>query len=432
MEKHVRQRSSRFSPAAARCAMRHREASEGMAASISRVVQIGGKMRYILAYHNHIPGRIQILQVKVYTHIPGRGKMMTIARRSRGHLDFRAAALTAATPPGRSLPRASRARSSRAAAGRCSCRPGPTNMPAVGSLLLLLNLVLWIPVESNADRRPAPHGPPAQQPLVPRWKPNWHMPTSTIVQPCNYSGLYDYDAFPALSRYGIVDYDWSNGKKTWINSGPMDCEEMLVEQAARHKARTPDARVFVYRNLVKALPWFTEVRELLQNRSRWDWFISYEGCRTASGKYVCRNNATGEVDVGSNLFHVRATQRAITDRQENFRLFIMQLMQLLLLVVDSNSGSLNCFGCFFGTSRRTRSRLLAGRATATHTPRRRPTVRMEFAMEIRREIRARGATAGMVCHAVNTCLIIAQGQTSPRGWWKNTSAEADSVWAMRI
>ena len=72
MEKHVRQRSSRFSPAAARCAMRHREASEGMAASISRVVQIGGKMRYILAYHNHIPGRIQILQVKVYTHIPGR------------------------------------------------------------------------------------------------------------------------------------------------------------------------------------------------------------------------------------------------------------------------------------------------------------------------------------------------------------------------
>jgi hypothetical protein len=53
-------------------------------------------------------------------------------------------------------------------------------------------------------------------------------------------------------------------------------KEMLVEQAARHKAKTPDARVFVYRNLVKALPWFTEVRELLQNKSRWDWFISYE------------------------------------------------------------------------------------------------------------------------------------------------------------
>ena len=49
------------------------------------------------------------------------------------------------------------------------------------------------------------HGQPPQ-PLVPRWTPNWHMPTSTIVQPCNYSGLYDYDAFPALSRYGIVDY----------------------------------------------------------------------------------------------------------------------------------------------------------------------------------------------------------------------------------
>ena len=47
--------------------------------------------------------------------------------------------------------------------------------------------------------------------------------------------------------------DWSNAKREWINRSPMDCEEMLVEQAARHKAKTPSAKVFVYRNLVKAL-----------------------------------------------------------------------------------------------------------------------------------------------------------------------------------
>ena len=28
----------------------------------------------------------------------------------------------------------------------------------------------------------------------------------SIVQPCNYSGLYDYGAYPALARFGIVDY----------------------------------------------------------------------------------------------------------------------------------------------------------------------------------------------------------------------------------
>ena len=37
-------------------------------------------------------------------------------------------------------------------------------------------------------------------------------------------------------------------------------------QAARNKAQNPTAKVFVYRNIVKALPWYTEVRELLQDQ----------------------------------------------------------------------------------------------------------------------------------------------------------------------
>eukprot|EP01045_Picozoa_sp_COSAG04_P043196 COSAG04_NODE_14040_length_583_cov_0.845041_1_plen_47_part_10 len=47
----------------------------------------------------------------------------------------------------------------------------------------------------------------------------------------------------------------------------MNCDDMLVEQAARNKASNPTAKVFVYRNIVKALPWYTEVRRLLQDQS---------------------------------------------------------------------------------------------------------------------------------------------------------------------
>ena len=27
------------------------------------------------------------------------------------------------------------------------------------------------------------------------------------VMPCNYTGLYDYDAYPELAKFGLVDYD---------------------------------------------------------------------------------------------------------------------------------------------------------------------------------------------------------------------------------
>ena len=55
------------------------------------------------------------------------------------------------------------------------------------------------------------------------------------------------------AKFGLVDYDWSNAKKTWANQSPMDADGMLVKQAARNKAANPSAKVFVYRNIVKAL-----------------------------------------------------------------------------------------------------------------------------------------------------------------------------------
>merc|ERR1712050_461124 len=38
----------------------------------------------------------------------------------------------------------------------------------------------------------------------------------------------------------------------------------------------PDSRIFVYRNLVKALPWYTAVREKLDNVSYRNWFLKFD------------------------------------------------------------------------------------------------------------------------------------------------------------
>jgi len=35
--------------------------------------------------------------------------------------------------------------------------------------------------------------------------------------PCNFSGHYDFEAYPALGKFGLVDYDWSNAKQEWVN-----------------------------------------------------------------------------------------------------------------------------------------------------------------------------------------------------------------------
>jgi hypothetical protein len=45
----------------------------------------------------------------------------------------------------------------------------------------------------------------------------------------------------------------------------MDCEERLITQAHAVKAIQPATHVFVYRNLVKALPWFTGVRQKISD-----------------------------------------------------------------------------------------------------------------------------------------------------------------------
>jgi hypothetical protein len=82
-----------------------------------------------------------------------------------------------------------------------------------------------------------------------------------IVQPCNMTGFLNASLF---SQFGVVSIDWSNAKELWVEP-PMSCEERLVEQAALLKAARPGVRVMGYRNIVKALPWFSSVREKMDD-----------------------------------------------------------------------------------------------------------------------------------------------------------------------
>ena len=58
----------------------------------------------------------------------------------------------------------------------------------------------------------------------------------------------------------------------------MDCEERLLAQAEKTAALAGGrgVRVFVYRNLVKALPWFQTVREKLLSPAHAGWFLRFD------------------------------------------------------------------------------------------------------------------------------------------------------------
>ena len=114
-------------------------------------------------------------------------------------------------------------------------------------------------------------------PEHPTWTPTWDMAASTIMMPCNTSGWFDAEL---AAKYGIADFDWSNARAMWANHAPMDDGGRLITQAAKvsppaatlreppppHqalgpqvKAVNPKTHVWIYRNLVKALSWYSDV-----------------------------------------------------------------------------------------------------------------------------------------------------------------------------
>jgi hypothetical protein len=126
--------------------------------------------------------------------------------------------------------------------------------------------------------------------VLPLFPSTWDMQQSTMVMPCNYSGTMDMRG--SVGKFGIVDFDWSNMKKVWANAHPMNPEELLIDQAKQRKAAIcpdtcpypagcpdkaacPQAKTWVYRNLVKAFSWFTSVREKLEDPAYAGFFLKF-------------------------------------------------------------------------------------------------------------------------------------------------------------
>lgn len=75
-----------------------------------------------------------------------------------------------------------------------------------------------------------------------------------------------------------MSYDWSNAKAQWAAATPMDCEERLLKQAEMTKTSSKNrTKVFVYRNVVKALPWYKSVRDKLIDPAYSGWFVRFSG-----------------------------------------------------------------------------------------------------------------------------------------------------------
>eukprot|EP01043_Picozoa_sp_COSAG02_P064226 COSAG02_NODE_9324_length_2255_cov_13.116883_2_plen_336_part_00 len=117
------------------------------------------------------------------------------------------------------------------------------------------------------------------RPSVCPYPVTYQMNRSTIIMPCNESGLTD----PASTRHwGIVDFDWSNAKGAWARAKPMNCEERLVEQVELTRSASPDTTVWIYRNGIKALPWYTVVRDKVTDPDYAPWFLHFSDAVVAN------------------------------------------------------------------------------------------------------------------------------------------------------
>lgn len=119
---------------------------------------------------------------------------------------------------------------------------------------------------------------PGNATCLPTWRPTWNMYRSTVLYICNTSGFHD----PKFAvQFGIVVYDWSNGKAIWANQHPMDSQSLITKQAEMVLSEEPGVtgeapRVWAYRNTIKALNWYKSVREKLDDPKYASWFIKFK------------------------------------------------------------------------------------------------------------------------------------------------------------
>jgi hypothetical protein len=132
--------------------------------------------------------------------------------------------------------------------------------------------------------------PPRAQFRLPRWKPTYSpFWRSTIVMPCNTSGV-SAEGVEQATRYGVAMLDSSNAKDEWANARPMSAQELLTKQAELVLAAEPgipgeQPRVWVYRNQIKALNFFSSVREKVDDPDYAGWFVHFKGYEGAASNH---------------------------------------------------------------------------------------------------------------------------------------------------
>ena len=149
---------------------------------------------------------------------------------------------------------------------------------------------------------------PFQNPPASFGPSNYNMSLATLSMFCNSSG--PLNAVPAA--FGVPSIDWSNEKAQWAAATPMDDNERLAAQAEAIKAANPLARVFTYRNLVKALPWFKEVREILVDPAYSGFFLAFRpnGSLANASYHVPACDTTYSPPLCSALYHDQSQVRA--------------------------------------------------------------------------------------------------------------------------
>jgi len=132
-------------------------------------------------------------------------------------------------------------------------------------------------VVSSTMCGPNPPVPPPVPPLtpctagsttcLPSWKPVWNLRNSTVLYTCNNTGFLNVTV---ANQYGIVVLDWSNAKNLWANTHPMSEVDITIQAVEMVYAQDPGApgyapRVWAYRNTIKALNWYSSIREKLDD-----------------------------------------------------------------------------------------------------------------------------------------------------------------------
>ena len=84
----------------------------------------------------------------------------------------------------------------------------------------------------------------------------------------------------------------------------------MVTQAAATKGENPDGHVWVYRNLVKALPWFETVRAKLLDPAYASWFLKFDPSKkgnysvhTGSDKISAQCDENYDPPICSDFYH---------------------------------------------------------------------------------------------------------------------------------